>query len=140
MKKLIIVVVVLLVASLSFGIVCQWPECPIDVPYDPALVNYRSLGDITLETGLLWVKDMNACDEDETNAGFDWELIRGPNDMMLLPTGRLSWTPDAEGTYYVDIRVWDQPPTPVNSKKDEGSFVIRVIKPNKPPAIGGCGQ
>ena len=84
MKKLLTIVAVILAAQLLFA-VCPTPEpCPIPFEHDPNQVSYRPIGTITIALGDTLVHDLNSCDPDEDNRGFEYELLNAPDGVFIV--------------------------------------------------------
>jgi len=137
----LIIATVLAFAGLMLGDnVCPTPKaCEVPFAYDTNLVNYRIIGSYQVELGASIVRDFNSCDPDEDNAGFVYEKVAGPNDVVLTAEGHLVWQPSSVGLYYLDFRVWDKPIAGA-ALSDTGTIVVRVFPANRAPVMGGCSQ
>ena len=83
--------------------------------------------------------DLTACDPDEDNGGFTFELLNAPPGMTLTPGGHLAFVPPDTGLFYADVRVTDDPIAGTPGT-DSDSIVIKVVPENQPPVITGCLQ
>ncbi len=139
MKMIGFIIMIAVIASLTFAI-CPTPKpCQISFEHDPNAINYRVVGSYTMTISQSIVHDFNSCDPDEDNGGFVYELLANPVGMACSVDGKLTWQPSGVGIYYVDVQVTDKPIAGTPGT-DTGTIVFRVLPDNRPPILGGCSK
>jgi len=152
-KSKVLWIFVLFVVMLGIIGVLYAATCPppivvdpeiLPFPVDTALINHRLLGGVVVMAENVSSTTLTACDSDGDPLVFS--ATNMPTGMALdTSTNVLSWIPttDQIGTYYVDVKVEDQPdqnagnPYPPNtpSLSDEGTVIFRVYRSNLPPIL-----
>ena len=134
------VILILSALALALG-VCPTPDdCDVPFQHDPNSINYRALASYTVALGDTVYHQLTACDPDDDNAGFSYELLSAPQGASISPQNELQWLSLAIGVYYIDIRVTDAP-VAGTALTDEGTIVVQVLPKNRPPVLeGGCSQ
>ncbi len=138
-RSVLIILAALCLGPILFAVCPEPVSCPIAFDHDPNQVTYRSLGSFAMTISETLGHDFTACDPDDDNGGFLFELVAGPDGMSLTADGHLAFVPTALGTFYADVMVTDVPIAGTPGA-DCGSIVIRVIPDNRPPIITGCLQ
>jgi hypothetical protein len=148
MRKIAIVLVVVILAALTFA---QTGDCPeqtwmssTDVPftYDPNQVHLDAftgeralLGYLIGDTGRELVYDGYACDPDENVVVFT--VDRGTLEHPTPDTFTWRWVPVSAGLHYVNIHATDVPQPHQSPLTRTGTLVILSTRPNNPPVL--CG-
>jgi hypothetical protein len=117
-------------------------------PVEETLIQHRLLGGVVAKSGTATVQVLSACDPDDDVLVFT--ATNMPTGMTITSATvdgatvyALNWTPTTAqpGTYYINIKVEDQPSSnsdyPPNEPalSDNGTIVFRVYKSNSAPIL-----
>jgi|GEM_PF-2041279 len=148
MRKMAVVIVCLIFASLTFAQTCpeqtyldpSTPPFPIDpnmVPIDPISGQSSLIGFLSVDVGVRWSIDGWGCDEDGDS--LVWTVSKGTLTHPTPDTYTLTSTQTFIGVEYIYIAATDIPSelhqTPIQRI---GTIAVRGTKKNTAPVIG-CG-